>query len=836
MKRILATLALLLGALHILSAGPAYPGTIRVTQPDGSVISIRVHGDEWYHYTTDENGQVIARGADGFFRPAEKPSTTVRAQAEQARREARQQRAEAAAKASSLTQGTHRIPVILVEFQDVRFSVDNPQQAFDNLLNQDGYSANGGTGSLHDYYYENSSGAYDPVFEVFGPYLLSKNSEEYVNDAGGALKEACRALDGDVNFSRYDSDRDGYVDMALMYYAGYSPAEGADQSKYIWPHQSSVSGSPSLDGVRLGSYFCTAELRGFSGKNMCGIGPTAHEFGHSLGLPDFYDADYETNGEAGGLYTYSVMCSGSYNNSGRTPPYLNSEEKMLLGWMDGQTEITRQGTLTIGPVQDGIAYKVPTSTDGEYFVLECRNKTGWDSKLSGNGLLVYHVDKSQRRLTIIQTDYYGNQREVTYSAAQLWNSWRSTNAINENGSHPCCYLVPAASQQSLQYSGYESAIPFPGSRKVTTYTPVDWEGVRSDFKFTGITHTGNQVTMTVSYTTTPGFNGRVMNTSAKPVRDATVALYEGSSLKKSTTTLADGTFSFEGADLADATFTVRISCSGYRTSESEVSIGRGVVSQDFYLWKEGESEEAAFIRYDPKAATEAYGVSGISDLAVSMTITAQETTPYAGKQLKAISFQPAAGEASSVEAAYVFVEAGGRRKFTQKVDNLRLGEMNTVNVVAQEYVIPSGTDLIIGYALTGCTASAPVMVQACTSDKMGSYGTYNGTRAVSWNDMSRNGKYYTPVLSANVGEKVQPELGFNHIANPGNGSYRAGARFDLELVRYEDDAPSSVSWTYDGQQVSASSVSLTAGSHTVEAHLVYPDGTKEVIRLVIHAQ
>ena len=95
------------------------------------------------------------------------------------------------------------------------------------------------------------------------------------------------------------------------------------------------------------------------------------------------------------------------------------------------------------------------------------------------------------------------------------------------------------------------------------------------------------------------------------------------------------------------------------------------------------------------------------------------------------------------------------------------------------------------------------------------------------------GKCYTPILSVGAGEPVQPELGFNHIANPGNGSYRAGDRFELALVRYEDDPYTSLSWTFDGQSVQGGSVTLTAGIHTVEAHLVYPDGTSEVIRLVI---
>ena len=440
------------------------------------------------------------------------------------------------------------------------------------------------------------------------------------------------------------------------------------------------------------------------------------------------------------------------------------------------------------------------------------------------------MDKSQRQVTILQAGWGGETYESTYAAAALWNNWQYTNAINENGSHPCFYIVPAADVESLNFLYNEDRIPFPGSRKITRYTPVDWEGVQTDFKFTDISFASNRVTLTVSYTTTPGIQGCVMNTLAKPVRDAKVELYAGTSLKKSATTGADGTFSFLDAALADATYTVKVSCSGYEPSETEVTLGRKVESLDIYLRKEGESPEATFIKYDPDGETVPFGASEMTDIAAAILLSAEETAPYAGKQLKSISFQPAAG--SGAVSAYVFVESGGRRQFTQRVDNLRLGEMNTVNVVAQEYCLPSGSSLYVGYALLGCNGGEPIMVQHCTSDEMGYYGTYNGTRAITWIQMGN----LTPILSADVGEPVLPELGFNHIANPGNGVYRAGDRFDLTLVRYEDDAPSTVSWVFDGSAVQGGSVTLTAGSHTVEAHLAYPDGTAEVIRLVLKAE
>ena len=839
MKRILATFALLLGALHILSAIPAYPGKIKVTQPDGSVITIQVHGDEWLHYVTDERGRVIARGEDGFFRPATKPTAAEREEAQSMRRAARQM--QAAARASSLTQGVHRIPVILVAFKDTDFIIQDPQAAFDALLNEEGYSTNGGTGSVRDYYIENSGGRYTPVFDVFGPYVLTNNRSSYVNNASNALVEACKGLNSEVDFSQYDSDGDGKVDMALMYYAGHNQAETGDETT-IWPHQSYVSGwnNPQLDGKYLSRYFCTSELKG-TGNQMCGIGTTVHEFAHSLGLPDFYDTDYEENGYAGGLYSFSTMCEGSYLNNGRTPPYLNSEERILLGWMEGQTEISQQGTLTIGPVQNEIAYKTPTSVNGEYFVYECRTKTGWDRYIPNGGLLVYHVDKSTAHRA-------GNQ-----TAYNHWANWEWYNKINAYLDHPCFYLVPAADQSNLQFGyrffynddsgnpvyGFDSSqypkIPFPGTKRVKTYLPVDWEGVDSDYRFTDITFSNEAVTMTVSYTTTPGVAGRVLNTSVKPVRGATVSL-SGSGIQRTAVTDVDGTYAFTGADMADKTFTVSVSCDGFVSAEESVSVGRKEVTLDFYLRKVDEPEEASFRKYDPSASTLPFGDGEASDLAAGILLTADELAPYVGKQLKSISFQLAGNASSTVGNVYVFVEVGGRRKLTQRADRVVFGALNTVNIVAQEFLIPSGSSMYIGYGVVGPSEADPLLVQACTSDKMGYYGIYNGTRPISWNEMSQDGTYYTPVLSATVGEPVQPELGFNHIANPGNGTYAAGDRFELALVQYADDPYTSLSWTFDGQAVQAGSVTLTAGKHLVEAHLTYPDGAVEVIRLTLQAE
>ena len=282
-----------------------------------------------------------------------------------------------------------------------------------------------------------------------------------------------------------------------------------------------------------------------------------------------------------------------------------------------------------------------------------------------------------------------------------------------------------------------------------------------------------------------------------------------------------------------------VTCDGYVQAEAEVTIGRRVETRDFYLRKVGEPEEATFIKYDPEGQTYyGYGYGDPQyDLSAGIRLSVEETAAYAGKQIKLISFQPYGGESSTAEAAYVFIESGGRRIFTQPLDEVQFGAMNTVNVVSHDFLIPGNTEIYIGYGLVGCSEGYPILIQPCEEENAGYIADFNLTRPNSWMRMTDGeSTFYTPVLSASVGERVEPELGFNHIANPGNGRYTAGDRFALALVRYEEDTPSSVSWTFDGQAVQADAVTLAAGAHTVEAHLTYPDGSVEVIRLVINAE
>lgn len=508
--RISLLLAVLLGVSLPAFALPARPGKTVYVQPDGSRIVLQKHGDEWSHWVTDEDGRVMKLDADGFYRPTgEDPA--LRAQAASIRRRARRSMQAGAASAGHVAQGQKHFLVILVQFQDVKFSYS--QSEFHNLLNQAGYNKNGATGSARDFYYQNSNSFFEPIFDVYGPVTLEHDVAYYGgNDSNGddkapedAVAEGCKALNGQVDFSLFDNDDDGDVDLVFMFYAGYGEADTYGNEDTIWPHQwelSEVGKAFTLDGKKIDKYACANEIAGggsLAGK-LDGIGAVCHEFGHAMGLPDFYDSDYDTNGLAGGLYDVSVMCEGCYNNDSRTPPYFNMEERILLGWVseaEAYQSFGKSGSYTIPAIRPEndmlVAYKTETDMDGEYFVYECRGDSGWDKYISGHGLVVYQVDKSSRKVSI--KTYAGTK---SLSAASLWYDWEDYNSINENGSHPCFRVVPAASQSSNNYTGSYSKIPFPGSGNVKTYTATSWNKVEGAYALSDISYSAGQSSFTLT--------------------------------------------------------------------------------------------------------------------------------------------------------------------------------------------------------------------------------------------------------------------------------------------------------------------------------------------------
>ena len=843
--------AVLFAAAAVASAVPARPGTFKYTQPDGTVIELSRHGDEFFSWTTRvSDGQVMKLSKDGFYRPG-----TLNLAAREAGRRMRAQMNESRAATigrrthnqDPMTHGKRHIPVLLVEFSDLGFKINDPVNSFDNLLNQEGYSANGATGSVRDFYYDNSRGEFEPVFDVFGPVTLSKTMSYYGQDnsegtmdlgyAAYAVAEAAKMLDSQIDFSNYDYDNDGEVDMILMYYAGYNEAEyGPTES--IWPHQWNVDAltKVKLDGKLLSRYFCTSELRGGSGTNMCGIGTTCHEFGHSLGLPDFYDTDYEDNGICGALYDFSTMCSGSYNNNGRTPPYFNSEERIYLGWLlDEDVPELPDGNVTLASVKDDYAYRSYTDTQGEYFLYECRDGSGWDAPLP-KGMVVYHVDKSSRIVG-------------GFPAYKLWDDWNSSNAINAYGSHPCFYVVPSRDQSSL-YFGYDLKYAvFPGSSNVKTFSPVDWDGVITGTNLTNIAYSDGKVTFTSKTDVSRTLSGTVKDRSGNPLSGVSISVTAPSQSPAgigrlrmalrapaalTTTTGSDGSFSIDLTEFESDEAHVVAYLQGYAVVNTDVALSSRGARIEFVLYEESDGSEE-WISYYNENSDEWYS-TGAASVSGAICIPAAELARFAGRRIDAVSTYI---NCDSATAVYVFADAGGKRLMNYKVSDPQFDGFCQIDISSAGLVVPEGKDMYIGFAVNGADYQRPLVIVPGAGNMY--YASYSTKYISSWNQLSGYDFVFSVHIAADDSHQEDTlskfaEAGYNLIY-PGAYAHTAGEEFQLRLIEASgDNKLASVEWLYDGKTVSGTSVVLTSGIHRVTAKLVLANGRKEVLDLDLSVQ
>ena len=386
-----------------LWAVTATPYPFEVTLPNGQTMTVRLVGDEYHAYYTTLDGTPLRRLDNGYFVEDQTVKEQFPAIASARRNAAIRPRANAA---TFPLQGSPKSLVLLVGFKDLPFAQKN--EDFNALLNESGYAYNNATGSCRDYFIAASDSIFQPQFDVYGPFTLSENMEYYGKEEGDShdrnpyqmIIEACQlAANSGVDFDEYDTDNDGVLDNVFVYYAGHNQAEGAS-SNTIWPHKSNVSWKDvRVDGKLLATYACTSEYSGSGGTRRASIGTFCHEFGHVLGLPDLYDTDYK-------YYTvsnWSIMCSGNYNNNGRTPPTYSAYERFYLGWLKPQ-QLLEKGQYFLQPLQtynsayliaDGIHNLLGSSpSPKEFFLLEYRTKTGWDAYLPGQGMLVWHIDYS----------------------------------------------------------------------------------------------------------------------------------------------------------------------------------------------------------------------------------------------------------------------------------------------------------------------------------------------------------------------------------------------------------------------------------------------------------
>lgn len=365
--------------------------------------------------------------------------------------------------------GVQRIPVVLVEFADLAFSVTedggNTNEFYYRFCNGtlDGnlYKGAGSYGSVRDYFVQQSDSLFLPEFVIIGPVVLPESYAYYGKNSGSThdvnrnafVSQAVqKAQEQFADWSLFDNDKDGVVDMIYFIYAGEGE-NGCKDENTIWPHE--VVSERTIANVTFGSYGCCNEL--YDGK-ADGVGVMCHELCHALGLPDFYD----TKGKGYGLDYWDIMDTGCYCGDGYHPCGLSAYEKDFMGWRR-IVELTRneEETLNLKPIgEGGMGYKM-TNPDNryEYYILENRQNTGWD-ELIGRG------DETQKRHGMLIS-------HVDYSTSR----W-SFNNVNTVLDHQCMTIIPAdgdlysytlveTAEDTRMWSLSADGDLFPGSEGVT---------------------------------------------------------------------------------------------------------------------------------------------------------------------------------------------------------------------------------------------------------------------------------------------------------------------------------------------------------------------------------
>ena len=403
-KRTILTILVLWLALTVALAVPARPGVWQVlVLSDGTSVKAELKGDESFHYWQAADGTCYVSLSGGYVAVEDIPAWKSRSKTRQMRARGRQA-TQGKMPDFPVYQGKKRGLLILVEFSNKQFDANHDHAFYNNVANKVGFiSKDGFSGSVHDYFLDQSNGMFDLTLDVVGPVRLSRRYQYYGENGddgedlrpGEMVAEACRLADPEVNFADYDWDGNGEVDMVLVLYAGRGEADGGEKNT-IWPHEWQLYESDYgevmvLDHTNINEYACFNEK---SSAGVEGIGVICHEFSHCLGLPDMYDL-YDNNF---GMGRWSLMDSGSYNGDGFCPAGFTSFEKLSCGWikpvvLDADTTITDMKPLSKG----GEAYML--KNDGcpsEFYLIENRQNNGWDALLPGRGMLILHVDYDEK--------------------------------------------------------------------------------------------------------------------------------------------------------------------------------------------------------------------------------------------------------------------------------------------------------------------------------------------------------------------------------------------------------------------------------------------------------
>lgn len=441
-------------------AVPAKRVKRQVQQPDGSVLTVMLRGDENFHYTSTEDGQPLVQRADGAYCYATLDSNgkltasaqvahdvesrgaaelsflnyytaesqkvrslgMERAKQRNARRMARLANrgvVDASGKPVRMVMagatggegigvtGKRKGLVILVNFRDKKMQSKHTQAEWNDYFNKVGYNKYGNNGSVHDYFYAQSYGKLDLEFDVIGPVTVSKNMASYgANDAqgndidpAGMIKEACELAYAKekMDMSQYDWDGDGAVDQVYVIYAGYGEAAGGEANT-IWPHEWDIQGGGY--SLVLGGQ----RIRTYACSSELNGGSGTYISGIGTACHEFSHCMgipdmYDTSGGGCfGMDAWDLMDYGSYGGDGYEPTGYNTYEKWVSGWIE-PTILTEPCYIkNMKPLSDAPEACVVfnEANKNEYYIFENRQLKGTDVALPNHGMLVIHVDYDQK--------------------------------------------------------------------------------------------------------------------------------------------------------------------------------------------------------------------------------------------------------------------------------------------------------------------------------------------------------------------------------------------------------------------------------------------------------
>ena len=421
-----------------MMAAPAFRGCFMVTQPDGTSLVIEQHGDEYHHWTATSDGTMVVNMGHGYYlarineegmleatdmlahETALRNSQERTMVAKQMERhslfhEWGEQRA-AKRRAMSIDDvgylphtGNVRVLTILAAFQDLGFTVNDPVKAFDQYLNGDIQEALGNkneknVASVRKYFSTSSHGTFNPQFDVVGPVILPETMGFYGGGSPTGGDDQFYAFCYDAvekvresrlveDWSAYDNDGDGTIELVCVIFAGYGQNQGGDNNT-LWAKASKLRMESGEHTINFFNCSCEKFHPMEAYKNdINGTGVFVHEMSHCMGLPDLFQTS-STVVDNQDMETWDVMDYGCYNNNGYAPALYTAWEQEVMGWtaIEPVTDVS-QITKLLPLEEDGKAYKIVNSENElDYIVMENIQQRGLSIGAYGHGLLVYHIN------------------------------------------------------------------------------------------------------------------------------------------------------------------------------------------------------------------------------------------------------------------------------------------------------------------------------------------------------------------------------------------------------------------------------------------------------------